>query len=205
MGVGKSTCLANLYSLTTFDEWSEERLPVLAKDRHRLGAEENEQVRDWLGEEFYRKNWSLSESRIGIHLVDRPPLDPLAFTNFVEWGQRAREQLAAIVRGPQGRRVQSGHIILLLGEPGELQGRIIAQNKDSTTETLEENQRFLTLIYDVAPAVTKIDTRTLSVSEVVHQIAGIVHLACYYPADLHGRLNDFANPVQAQFKFEDPQ
>ena len=72
MGVGKSTCLANLYSLTTYDEWSQERLPVLAKDRHGLVAAEDAQIREWLGEEFYRKNWRLSESRVGIHLVDRP-------------------------------------------------------------------------------------------------------------------------------------
>jgi hypothetical protein len=204
MGVGKSTCLAGLYSLTTFDEWSQERLPVLAKDRHRLRTEEDKQVRDWLGEEFYRKKWWLSESRIGVHLVDRPPLDPLAFTNRIEWGQRATEQLAAIVRGARGRPVESGHIILLLGEPGELQGRIIAQNKESTMATLKENQEFLTFIYDFPLAVSRIDTRTLSVSEVVHQIAGIVHLAPYYPADLHERLAYLSNPVQTQFKFEDP-
>src|SRR5205085_6971897 len=76
MGVGKSTCLGNLYSLTTFDEWSQERLPALAKDRHELASNEDAEVRRWLGEEFFKKNWSLSESQIGIHLVDRPPLDP---------------------------------------------------------------------------------------------------------------------------------
>jgi SIR2-like domain len=202
MGVGKSTCLANLYSLTTYDEWSEERLPALAKDRHRLRADEDAEVRAWLGEQFYRKNWSLSDTRIGIHLVDRPPLDPLAFTNRTEWARRATEQLAAIVRGPQGHPIQSGHVILLTGEPGELQGRIIAQNKLSTVRTLEENQRFLAIIYDCSPGMTRIDTRTLSVSEVVHQIARIIHLDPYHPADLQTRLMEFANPAQAEFRFE---
>lgn len=204
MGVGKSTCLANLYSLTTYDEWSQERLPALAKDRHELVDAEDKEVRDWLGYEFYLKNWNLSESKIGVHLVDRPPLDPLAFTNRSEWAQRANEQKDAVTRGAAERPIQSGHVILLLGEPGELQGRIIAQNKLSAERTLQENQKFLEIIYDMENGVTKIDTRTMSVSEVVHQIAGIIHLEDYSPAGLHDRLEYFCNPIQAEFTFGAP-
>jgi hypothetical protein len=73
MGVGKSTCLSNLYSITTYDEWTQERLPALAKDRKDLTDGEVLEVDAWLRDEFYRKNWNLSEARIGLHLIDRPP------------------------------------------------------------------------------------------------------------------------------------
>lgn len=175
-------------------------MPALAKDRHRLADEEKSEVNKWLDVEFFRKNWNLAEEKMGLHLIDRPPLDPLAFTSRSLWRQRAQELLKAIAPGESGRSVQGGHVVLLVGEPGELQARIIAQNKKSTTKTLEENQDFLQVIYKM-PGVTTIDTRTLTPSEVVRQIAGIIHLMDYQPADLDRRLNELANPAQQEFDF----
>jgi hypothetical protein len=91
----------------------------------------------------------------------------------------------------------------LTGDPWELHGRIIAQNKQSRTDTLKENQEFLIKIYD-RPGITKIDTRNLSVSEVVRQIAEIIHLGGYEEADLHSRLDHFAEHGLAQTEFNFP-
>jgi hypothetical protein len=200
MGVGKSTCLSNLYSLTTYDEWTQERLPALAKDRKQLTEDEKTAVDEWLGEEFYRKNWTLSEESMGVHLVDRPPLDPLAFTDLSEWSTKARDLKKAIVKGRSRRRVQPGHVLLLTGDSWELHARIIAQNKESATETLEENQKYLTKIYDIQ-GVTKIETKSLGISEVVRRMASIIHLEEYVEADLQARLDHFVSDGADQTEF----
>jgi hypothetical protein len=204
MGVGKSTCLSHFFSMDTFDEWTQERLPALARDRKKLDSDERAAVDEWLLGEFYRKNWNLSEAKMGVLLVDRPPLDPLAFTDADDWKKKARDLRNAIVRGQGRRPVQSGHVILLTGDPSELHARIIPQNKESTTETLTENQQFLERVYDLA-GVSRIDTRFLNVAEVVKRVSSIIYLQDYTEADLDGQLKNIADNGLAQRELSLPE
>ena len=197
MGVGKSTCLSHFYSATTLDEWTQERLPALAKDRNTLEPAERDAVDEWLRGEFYRKNWNLSEARFGVIVVDRPPLDPLAFTDIEDWRKKAQDLRKAIVRGKGRRSIQPGYVILLTGDPHELYARIIPQNKESSIKTLKEHQAFLEKIYEMK-GVRRIDTRFLSVSEVVKRVSSIIHLQEYEEADLDDRLKHFADHGIAQ-------
>ncbi|MCP4562917.1 MAG: hypothetical protein GY873_25065 [Bosea sp.] len=200
MGVGKSTCLSHLYSLAAYDEWTQERLPELAKDRKLLTEPERKKVDKWLDDEFFRKNWNLHTAEEGLNIVDRPPLDPLSFTDQEDWPSRA-QQLQVAIKGQSSKSVQPGHVFLLTGDSWELQSRIISQNKTSSSETLHEIQEFLKKIYSV-PGVTTVDTRSMSVSELVRRVAQIIHLHDYVEADLSGRLNSIASMESRQVEMD---
>lgn len=191
LGVGKSTTLNQFRNLTALDEWLEERPEVLLRPWKELDADEREQADVWITAQFARKNNTLRHEKIGVFMIDRPPLDPLAFTEPTKRNEKAERLLKAMSPGDATREVQPGTVILLSGDPNELAVRMLLTDRDRHTVTeLEQMQADLHDIYgpDVVPGTVVLDTNSLSIPDVTRRVAEIIHLDPYVPCNLHGRL-----------------
>lgn len=192
VGVGKTTTLSFLRSLATHDEWLEPRLSLLAKPYTELSADEKNEVDTWIATQFARKNLHLLNSPPGVHIIDRSPLDPIAFTPSPEWQDKATQLRNAISPGSSGRPIQAGQVIFLEGEPHDLVVRNASRHRRGSEQYLAEQQEMLRYVY-AHRAITVVDVRALSVYEVVKRVAGVIHLGQYSESDLNGLLTDVAN------------
>lgn len=186
IGVGKSTTTNLLRSLTVLDEWLEKRLDILGKPWDTLTPEEKKTADAWIADQFKKKNDSLRhQNKAVISVVDRPPLDPLVFTNESERPQKARSLLETICPSPE-HKIEPGVVILLLGIPEELSARVRATGRsDYTSKKLEKMQKDMQDIYkEGQDGVVIIDTKFLTIPELTKMVAQIIHRDEYVPMDL---------------------
>lgn len=188
LGVGKSTTINQFRNLTVYDEWMEERPPLLAKDYEELTDAEKKEVDKFVLGQFKIKNDKLRNAREGIYVLDRGPLDPLAFTSAEAWKNKASDILKRLCPGGKWG-VEEGRVLFLQGDPEELALRmVISQRQHYTPEKLTKMENLIGTAYGV-DGVNRIDTRGLTPTEVVRQVAEIVHLDAYEPVcNLHDRL-----------------
>lgn len=190
IGAGKTTTLSYLGSLITFEEWTEPRNELLGKSWTELTAEERAEVDDWIQRQFVNKNIAMIEKAAGVIVVDRPPLDPLSFTDPANTASKAQKMIAAFRPGKAQRQVVPGQVIMLDGDAGEFEGRVIGRHKESTAEVIANLQVNLRKIY---PQTQDIDTSGSSIHYVVKSVAKIIHLGAYSPVDLDKRLCEIAD------------
>jgi len=189
LGAGKSTTINNFRNLVVVDEWLDERPPVLAKDWEELLGPEKKEADEWIADQFRDKNAKLRREKEGIFMLDRAPLDPLAFTPGGEWSSKAKKLLDKICPGHKWQ-VEDGHVILLNGDPHELALRMLfSQRKHYTEDKLKAMQTTLGNLYG-GKGVVRFDTCGLSPCDVAKRVAEIVHLEEYEPCDLHSRLEE---------------
>jgi len=191
VGAGKTTTLNYLRSLSTHDEWLEPRPPILGKPHTKLTKKQRDQADEWISGQFARKNLKLRNSNDGIHIVDRSPLDPVAFTPPSQWGERAKALVRAISPGRSSRRVQKGHVIFLDNEPRDLVIRNSNRFREGDEPYLKGQQETLKYLYGQG-AVSVLDVRGLSTHQVVKRVAQLIHLEGYAPSDLDALLNAVA-------------
>jgi hypothetical protein len=103
LGVGKSTTATRLRNLMVIDEWLEPRPEILAKPWNMLTAAEEKKADSWVARQFVLKNDRLRYEKYGIFVIDRPPLDPLAFTPAAEYSSKASKLLKNISANNKGR------------------------------------------------------------------------------------------------------
>ncbi len=189
LGVGKSSTINQFRNLVVLDEWLEQRLPLLAKPWDKLTPDEEKTADDWILNQFKKKNDALRNEREGIFILDRGPLDPIAFTPEDELQKKAANLLDAICPGHARWQVEDGKAILLKGDGSELALRmILTKRKDYTSTKLERMEKRLIFAYG-SEGVTTFDTRGLLPAEVVGRVAEIIHLEHYNPVcNLHERL-----------------
>lgn len=192
IGVGKSTCVSHLRSLVTHDEWHEDRLPSLGQNWQTLEDKEKErkEIDEWIANEFKQKNHDLIDTKPGISVCDRCPLDPISFTPESRWREKAEYLLNVICPGKDPEKLQPGHVIYLWDDPEHLDIRVRRSPKKYDKESLDELQKNLDKIYDVNMmfGVTKIDCRFQSFYEIMKRVSRIIHMEKYEPANIHGRL-----------------
>jgi|GEM_PF-683955 len=195
VGCGKTTTLSYFRNLTTFSEWPDQRLDLLAKSWDNLKQHERNKVDKWVGTMFHKKNKNLSHILEGITVIDRTPLDPLTFTPISKWKQKAKFLHDHISKGGTFRIVP-GHIILLHGNKDIIASRVKIRQKTS-----EYDSKKIKMMYDkynkiFAPihgGITKIETSELSIHEVVKRVAKIIHVEEYNSFDLHSVLDNLRN------------
>lgn len=188
LGVGKSTSINYMRNLIVYDEWLETRLPILGKPWDQLTAEEKQQADDWIVGQFELKNTKLRRQKEGIFLIDRGPLDPLAFTPENEKVSKAKRLKEAYSPGQSNHETQSGMLIFLVGDSEELEIRMRLTGRDNYDATrLERMREDLIDVYG-NNNLNVVNTKGLTVDEVVRKVAEIVHLEEYVPTDLHKRL-----------------
>jgi hypothetical protein len=163
---------------------------VLAKPWDTLTPEESHTANSFIVKQFALKNDTLRYERIGIFIVDRPPLDPLTFTPREEWSAKAKLLLDTICPDRKWKIV-NGAVVLLKGDPAELSIRNLATGRDEyTPERLAEMQAALDIVY-AEDSVFRLETRGMSMPEVTRKVAEIVFFDAYRECDLHSTLEAF--------------
>lgn len=194
LGVGKSTAISFFRSLLTYEEWpdAKEMPNCMGKNWNDLTAKEKEYSNKWTREQFNKKNHAIKEEKEGILIIDRSPLDPIAFTKQKERPKKAMEIISAISPGQANRKVVSGHSIVLLGEPAILEERLRDSSRSGyDRRTLRKMQKDLVAIYP-RKGTTKLPTQDLSKFETAKRVARIIYRDNYIPGNLHGRLRSIA-------------
>lgn len=188
LGVGKSTAIASLGSLNTFDEWLEPRLPVLAKLWSTLTPAEETKADQWIVRQFKLKNDNVRKKKSGLFVLDRGPLDPLAFTPAKKWSEKASSLLSTICPDASSWEVERGCVVLLRGDHEEMSLRLrLTSRTDYTAEKLRLMQEALQKAYG-GDSVVHLDATGLSPAVAVNKIAELIYLEKYKPMDLHARL-----------------
>jgi hypothetical protein len=188
IGAGKTTCLSYFGSFKTYDEWAEARPSALGKAWKDLDDDERIQLDAWIIRQFDLKNCKLLDQRVGIHVIDRTPLDPLAFTDTADVSAKAGAIARGLSPGRASRRPQSGQIVLLTGAPDDMEARVIGRHKQSRSDVIAEMQEKLKRIFGSA-SPTVIDTVGLSIAQVVKRVARTILLGPYSPTDLSDLLS----------------
>ncbi|TAJ41288.1 MAG: hypothetical protein EPO55_06355, partial [Reyranella sp.] len=186
MGAGKSTAASNFRSLITYDEWFDERKAELAVPEDSLPPSEIADVNRWVAEQFRKKNYALNMAHEGIHLVDRCPLDPLAFGSPEERPTKAKSLIEKITDSGE-RRIERGHIIFLDGDLAELRLRNSLKHRYWPDDELERHLSALQDVYkDVSTSL--ICTRGRTISDVTREIAKTIFLERYNGTDVQEAL-----------------
>ena len=183
-GSGKSSVLTHLNSLVTHDEWPDPRPNILGRAPETLNEEETRFVNGWLNRQFRMKNRRLLRAEIGIHVVDRSPLDTLTYQPPAMRHERARE-LKRELRNP----VASGHVFRFKGDDDVLALRLIALHKDLSPDSIGKLAEATETLYS-GHGVTEIDTRERSLLEVVREVTELIHLHEKQPKNLESLLTD---------------
>jgi hypothetical protein len=193
-GVGKTTTFSYFKNLVTTDEWASERLPAMGRPWTELSDTEKAEVDRFVLDQWNLKNRALLNDAenpgIGITLVDRCLPDALAFTDSLEWQAKAVALLKAISPRQAHRRVHPGHIIMLYGDPPELVVRARCAGKTSEQGYVETLQEDTAKVYN-GTGVEVLDTRNMSIAEVVRSVADIIHRQTYEECDIHALLEGF--------------
>jgi hypothetical protein len=189
LGAGKSTAINYFRNLIVLDEWLEQRLEILSKDWATLTPEEKNTVDQWIARQFKLKNDLLRNAREGIFVMDRGPLDPIAFTPEAEWNDKANRLLSTICPGHASWNVEEGQVIFLEGDSSELALRmVITQRPEYTEDKLKIMEEKLGKAY--GDSVIRINTRGLTPSDVAKRVAEIIHLETHSKCNLHKRLEN---------------
>ncbi len=208
VGSGKSSVISHFRSLKQHDEWLEPRKPGMEKKIEKITDEEMKAIDSWVDGQFALKNRGLysNDNAIGIHILDRGPLDPLAFTRAGQIPKRARRLKSAICRKSKlQKEIVPAHVILLSADPKEMEIRATSAGKVFDAITLKEQEQLLRNAYGNGPGVTVIDTRGMSLQDVVKRVAKVIHGNSYEEVNLTDRIEQLQQPPQEEFSFGDTE
>jgi energy-coupling factor transporter ATP-binding protein EcfA2 len=182
-GSGKSSILAHLGCLVTHDEWPDTRPDLLARAPESLSEPENRIVNAWLNRQFRLKNRRLLRAEIGIHVVDRSPLDPLTYQDTISKQRQRATDLRRGLRSP----VAAGHVIRFIGPADVLALRLILLQKDLEPDVIGRIATRTDLLYQ-GEGVTTIDTTNRTLLDVAKEVSDLIHLRDVTVQDLDGML-----------------
>jgi len=195
VGVGKSTMVAHFRSLRSYDEWLEPRREGMEKDPSLVDPATIKAIDEWVFRQLNLKNLAMLDATPGIHIVDRAPLDAFAFTPLAEWKEKAIHIRSAISPGVSKRTLVPAHIVLMIGDPEVMAVRALSKHKTTTATALMDQQNLLRNIYEDGIKASVVDTRDKSISQVVKEIARVVHLHPYAEMALQTWLDERADGV----------
>ena len=196
VGTGKTAVLSKFKSLTTYAEWLDPKPAELHKAATALSKEERSAVDDWIDRQFGHKNALMHRDAGHIILVDRTPLDPLAFAFENEEGRLKSIRAMFWSSERKAYDLVGGQIILMTGTPQVLEMRVRQRHKDGSVDYVNAlQQRFLALWGKTHTRI--VSTVDLPLFSVVRRIARIVHFEDYVRADLSDYL---ASDLQAQLR-----
>lgn len=197
IGVGKSTTIAHFGDLVPYAEWLEPRdldlgkVPNLGDMETTLSVGKIEKMDKWFIRQFTLKNHKIYEEDVGIIIIDRCPLDPVSFTPYNDWSNKAQLLLENILKVTPD--IVKGHIILLIDDPIILEMRVIGGPKEEYTEkALKVLQDNIKNIYDIEQ-VSVLDARYMSSHEIIKRVAKIIHTEEYNEIDIKKRLEEIKN------------
>jgi hypothetical protein len=191
-GVGKTTTVGHFNSLVTHDEWLEPMNPLMGMPFVSLNAEQEAEVDKWVLDQVGLKNRrmldTVREAPIGIHLIDRCPLDAITFKQPDGWAAKARDLLDAIQPGKaSARKTHDGELILMKGDPAEIRIRAATRDKETSVEYSCHLHEALEALY-CGPGTVVLDVGRMSVQDVVKAVARTVFRDSYRERGLHDLL-----------------
>lgn len=196
-GVGKTTALHHFYSLRPHEEWLDPLPEIMTGNFNRYSHEELKKVDEWVDvSQWKRKNRSIATAGTGIDIVDRGPLDSLAYVPEEAQKVRARHAMSNIPS--KGIPIVSGHIIRLKGDVERIhaQARRVFRTHDiEGVGGIRWQQDHIAAVYaprgqTESPDEVCIDE--LTASEVARRIARIIHVLPYRPLDFTKQLKELA-------------
>lgn len=194
-GTGKTTGLEYLSSFTIYNEWPDQKNPLIDKSDDKLTEDERIEVDSWINEQFRKKNQQISDpnKKSCIQLIDRSPLDPITYANPGETRERAKKLLKTFNKVKHDTKLAPGQIILLEAKADVIFRRLQKRTPGAYDEAWVEKKlsQFKKLFND--DDVIKIDTTNLSVVEMVKKIAYKVYYGKYKEVNLMRYLNAYCN------------
>jgi hypothetical protein len=189
-GIGKTTVLRHLAGLQTLDEWVEEAHPLLLEPHSKLSEGQRDQLDQWIARQFQLKNQVLRGFNDGIFLVERGPLDPLAFESDDRVSSKANwyaNQLE-VERLP----LQAGHVFLLHGDTDVVERRIAGrQSKTQKAAYLDLLQSQMKSVYGPADdGLSAWESTDWSIEELVKRVATRIYQDDCGNLNLQGRLTE---------------
>ena len=190
VSVGKSTAISHFRSLRTHDEWLDKRAPGMEIDPSKVEEMSViEHIDKWVAEQWRVKNFMLSNEKHGVHIIDRCPLDALAFTPEDKWIDKATLTRNTITPDQSKMPLCKGKVILMIGDPKVLSVRAMKLQKDVPSESLDYRQKMFRIIYNHSiPGIVELNTCNKSIQRVAKGICHIIHIDDYEECDLQNCL-----------------
>lgn len=185
VGAGKTTSVNQFGSCFTYDEWVEESPDTISKPFNELTREEKNSSDRWIERQFALKNRALRGYAEGVHIIDRCPLDPLAFET-ANLEERATQIKNTIRPGLSNTRIEDGQILLLECPADELQRRLISKNKYRGVDTIQSNADRLRAIY--AGKSRSISSYDSDINKMTKSLSRMIFFEEYRPSDVDGML-----------------
>lgn len=183
VGAGKTSVLNQLKSINAIEEWLDERPPELDKASSELTSEEKVFVDNWINDQFKRRNNILSRSDFSISVVDRSPLDPIAFSGD-SGAARARE-LAQVF---SSQAICDGRVILMKGRPETMHARIAERHKSGSADYVNKLQQRFIGMWQHKTGVRVVETAHMSLADVTKKVARVIHMEDYEQTALNDEL-----------------
>ena len=200
VGSGKSSVISHFRSLRQHDEWLEPRLEGMERQIEDLSSTQVEKIDRWVDQQFALKNSVLhnqEQNSVAIHILDRGPLDPLAFVKGSRVTDRA-QKLKKAMKHKLEQVIVPSHVVVLVADPKEMEIRAATRGKAFSEISLTKQQQALLGTYGDGKGVTVVDTRGLSLSQVVRRVAKIIHRDPYHELDLSARLDELGDDPQLE-------
>lgn len=185
VGAGKTSSLSFFKSLSSYDEWPEEKPALLHQAADSLTEPQRQEIDAWIDRQMRRRNYAIHRDRHQVAVVDRSPLDPIAFAP--DSPKRAQE-LQTLYAQSYAKAPRAGMLILLLGTSDVMYSRTLDRHKKASPEYIRRLQATFETLCRRAGPYTVVDTVDVTVHEVVRRISRVIHLEPYEPANLEGLL-----------------
>ena len=191
-GAGKTTVRRRFGGVKTIPEWLELPPDAMALRPDQMTPEQTTQVDTWVADQIAEKDKLISQENEGVVLVDRSPVDAIAFPQRGQtMAEKAREYYDAL--RARNVRILEGSIIFLDAEASEVAERL---TKKRGSENRSEDPVYkvsdLVLLSQRCKQIYEHDgwwvvkTTNKPVDEVVRKIAQIIYREEYRPIDLRG-------------------
>lgn len=197
-GVGKTTTLKYFTSYNIYNEWPGSRIEGLNKSDDRLSTEETSTIDEWVRNQFEIRNRAISKNYYSTHciqIIDRTPLDPIAYT--VDRDSEKEKAKFLSERYSKNERwatnLAPGKIILLTIDVKTAMERLSKRNPQKYNNDWVDKKlkQFSTLFKNYS--VTLIDATHLSPEEVVKKMLHEMYFSEYNGISLDQQLENFVN------------
>ena len=187
---GKSTLLEQLRCFNTFEEWTRRPPRLMYRASDKLDEEQRREVDAFVYEELKEKNNRMVGAKVGIHFMDRAPLDLYAFPNNVKEQKRKTGELRKEVT--RHKSLQDGEIVFLTASGEELEMRNLQRGRTAErsgdAQYFNDQTKALKKIYNPA-LVLPTDSKTPG--EIARRVARHVLLDCYCPVSFDEIMKEY--------------
>ena len=102
--------------------------------------------------------------------------------------------------GKSRRKIQSGQVILLTGDPDDMEARVVGRHKQSKADLIGDMQSKICRMFVGSPSPPPVNTLGLSIYDVIKRVARIILLDEYKPTDFGNILTQLQSGGLASFK-----